>query len=203
MDIKKIIKEELDDFDWVKETPTDNLYIGATYTNPDDGDIINVTRIDDKGVYVTYNGLRGQYKNTKSVRSWLKNGVWLVESEFDWASEMKASNTEKFIDLLNKTLERLPILYRDREDEFSYGWINQVRAALQFTVDHEAKNQTMIGHVSLWQLTVMVIRSLDTIKMTVSGVKEYPDDMYEDAREKIEEVKDHLDVNLNTNSINL
>jgi hypothetical protein len=127
--------------------------------------------------------------------------------DFNWASELSPSNTEKLIDLMNKTLERLPILYRDREDEFSYGWINQVRAALQFTLDHEAKNRTMIGHVSLWQLTIMVIRSLDTIKMTVSGksnlFKEYPDNMYQDAREKIEEVKDHLDVNLNTNSINL
>ena len=42
---------------------------------------------------------------------------------------------------------------------------------------------------------------VDMFRLAVG--KEYPDDVYEDAREKIEEVKDHLDVNLNTNSINL
>jgi hypothetical protein len=126
-----------------------------------------------------------------------------IESIRNRLTKLKPSNTENFIDLLNKTLDRLPILYRDRKDEFSYGWITQVRAAIQFTLDKEAKHQTHIGHTTLWQLSLMVIRSLDIIKKTLTGQKEYPDDMYEDAREKIEEVKDHLDVNLNTNSINL
>jgi hypothetical protein len=124
-------------------------------------------------------------------------------SDFEWASELKPSNTEKFIDLLDKILDRLPILYRDREDEFSYGWITQVRSNIHMTLDDESKNQTFIGHVSLWQLSMMVIRCLDEIKTTLTGRKEYPDHVYQDAREKIEEVKDHLDVNLNTNSINL
>jgi len=83
MDLRKIIKEELDSFDWTKEIPTDNLYVGATYINPEDGDIINVKQIDDKGVYVTYNGKHGQYKNEKSVRLFLKRGQWLSKSEFD------------------------------------------------------------------------------------------------------------------------
>lgn len=126
-------------------------------------------------------------------------------NDFDWATELKASNTEKFIDLLNKTLDRLPILYRDVEDEFSYGWINQVRSAISFTLDKESKEQTFIGHTSLWQLSMMVIRSLDEIKRTVTKQSNVHIDnttMYQDARERIEDVKDHLDVNLNTNSIN-
>jgi len=125
----------------------------------------------------------------------------LKENDFDWM-ELKPSNTEKFIDLLDKILDRLPTQYRDRGDEFSYGWINQVKSTIHFTLEKGDKDQTMIGHTSLWQLSMMVIRSLNTIKMTVTGRKEYPDHEYEDAREKIEEVKDHLDYNLNTNSIN-
>lgn len=129
-------------------------------------------------------------------------------NDFDWASELKPSNTEKLIDLINKTLDRLPILYTDRKDEFSYGWINQVRLALQFMKDDET-DKTMIGPAFLYELTTMVIRSLDTIRMTVTNLPKDTDEFlkysntYEEAREKIEDVKDHLDVNLNTNSINL
>jgi len=207
MDLRKIIKEEINDFEWAKDTPAGDVYVGATYINSDDGDVIDVIGIDDTRAFVTYNGRNGQTKKVKSIEGWLSTGVWvrqgLNESEdFDWMKELTTSNTENLIDLMDKTLDRLPILYRDREDEFSYGWINQVRSSLQFIKDDKT-DKTMVGPTFLYELIIMVIRSLDTIKMTVSGTKEYPDDVYEDAREKIEEVKDHLDVNLNTNSINL
>ena len=134
--------------------------------------------------------------------------------DFDWVNELKPSNTEKLIDLINKTLDRLPLLYTDRKDEFSYGWVKQVRSELIFINYGRANNgenylKTMIGAVFLWKLIEIVNESLDIIKMTVTNLPKDTDEFlkysntYEKAREKIENVKDHLEMYLNTNSINL
>lgn len=79
MNIRKIIKEEIDDFEWVKDTPAGDVYVGATYISREDGDIIDVIRIDGIRAFVTYNGRSGQTKMVKSIEKWLDTGVWVKQ----------------------------------------------------------------------------------------------------------------------------
>jgi hypothetical protein len=92
MGIRKIIKEEIDDFEWVKDTPAGDVYIGATYVSAETGDVIDVIRIDGTRAFITYNGRHGQLKQIKSIEKWLDTGVWVKQglnesNDFDWAKK--------------------------------------------------------------------------------------------------------------------
>ena len=121
--------------------------------------------------------------------------------DFDWVKKLKTSNTDNFIDLINNTLERLPTSYSDRGNELSYEWINEIRLNIQSMLSHEARQQTFIGHLSLWTMLVQTIRNLDRIKRIISKPSQpeiythhrFNDTDYEEEREKLEGIKDHLD----------
>jgi hypothetical protein len=103
MSIKKIIQEELDSFEWAKDVPTGNIFVGSKWTHRYDGwkndgghgimytiDVITDDEIEfswgtPNGNQVDYVPLN--YFNDEADDIKFHNGI--NESEFDWADDVR------------------------------------------------------------------------------------------------------------------
>ena len=72
MDIKKIIQEELEDFQWVKDTPEFN--VGDKYSQDDKFFGTKIGTVISEMDYQTY---RQEHNLTRIPQDWLKVGEWV------------------------------------------------------------------------------------------------------------------------------
>lgn len=105
MNIRKIIKEELDDFDWVRDT-YDPLHLGLIYQTPN-GNTLKIVKTNDSMVFynlwdVDANRLYKDICADKSeVLKYINDGRWVM------VNKMINESTEDDFDFINDTIPEL------------------------------------------------------------------------------------------------